>query len=253
MHVVDHGSSDPIVLPPGINVLRLPRSPHDDQRRADFISSFTTALLKYYDWVLYTDVDELVVADPVLYRNLPEFCGDCAANTVTAIGLDVQHVTDLEHKLDCTRPIGAQRAWTRFTSAMCKPVLTRQSVEWSPGFHCSERPIVFANLFLLHLHWADRSLGLERLRKTRLMPWADSHSGQHQRVSEQSWLDLFDGMANLPRRPAVEFGHDREPVSAWLERTVQSSELRASETFTIDLALNAAELWEIPAHFRASF
>ena len=252
-YVIDHGSTDPIVVPAGMNTLRLPRSPHDDTRRAGFVSDLATALLKYYDWILYTDVDELVLADPKAYRNIADFCGTLASDTVTAIGLDLQHVPGLEPDLDYSRPIGLQRAWVRFTSAMCKPVLTRQSITWSPGFHCSEHPLAFAGLYLLHLHWSDQSLGCSRLQKTRRMPWSDSHAGQHQRIVDHDWLRLFEGMASLPRRTAVDLAPDQAPLREWLERTRQSAQNRAGNTYAIDLALNAPELWEIPAHFRASF
>ncbi len=251
-YVVDHGSTDPIVLPPGMNTLRLPRSPHDDQRRAAFISTLSASLLHYYDWVLYTDVDELVLADPNAFNDLPSFCASVqGASTVTAIGFDVQHVPNLEPALDTARPIGEQRGWVRFTSAMCKPVLTRQALAWAPGFHSSDHPLEFDRLYLFHLHWADQELGLGRLRKTRHMAWSGEAFGQHQRVADLAWLDLFQGMADLPRNPDQDLDADCPAVQAWLSRTLQSAEGRAGQTFSIDLSINAAELWPIPHHFRA--
>ena len=250
-HVIDHGSTDPVTLPPGMNRLRLPRSPHDDERRAAFVSDLTTALLRYYDWVLYTDVDELVLADPLYFRDLPNFCASVAsAVSITAVGLDVQHVPAIETPLDPQRTIGAQRSWVRFTSAMCKPVLTRQPLRWSPGFHSSEHPLAFAGLYLFHLHWADLALGLERLQKTRQMSWADDQFGHHQRVANAAWLALFRGMADLPRRDSIDFDPEADPLREWLQRTTASTQDRAGEMFGIDLALNAPELWSIPAHFR---
>ena len=251
-YVVDHGSTDAIVLPPGMNTLRLPRSPHDDERRARFMSTLSASLLTYYDWVLYTDVDELLLADPSAFRDLPSFCASVQeTGTVTAIGLDVQHVPDLEPALDAKRPIGEQRGWVRFTSAMCKPVLTRQTLTWAPGFHCSERPLAFDRLYLFHLHWADLTLGLDRLRKTRHMAWAGDAFGHHQRLADRAWLDLFHGMANLPRNSVQTFDHSRAPLQEWLARTAQSVEGRAGQTLSLDLSINVAELWPIPRHFRA--
>ncbi len=251
-YVVDHGSTDRLDLPPGMNVLRLPRSPHDDARRAAFISTLTAGLLGYYDWVLYTDVDELVLADPDRFKDLPSFCASLGTtDTVTAIGFDVQHVPDLEAALEVARPIGSQRGWVRFTSAMCKPVLTRQKLNWSPGFHCSDQGLAFGGLYLFHLHWADLSLGLKRLQKTRHMPWAGDSFGGHQRVGDTAWLTLFHGMANLPRQADILLDPGQPPLRDWLERTAGSVEAQAGETFIIDLGLNAGELWPIPPHFRA--
>ena len=250
-YVVDHGSTDPVILPPGMNHLRLPRSAHDDARRASFISTLSASLLNYYDWILYTDVDELVLANPGQHRDLPSFCATVSAATVNAVGFDVQHVPDLESPLDPAQPIGGQRSWVRFTSAMCKPVLTRQPLSWSPGFHCSEHPLTFADLYLFHLHWADLDLGLQRLQKTRTMPWSDDRFGAHQRVSEEAWRRLFFGMANLPRNTRQSLDFAKSPVQDWLERTIRSGDGRAGQSFNIDLAINATELWEIPDHFRA--
>ena len=251
-YVVDHGSTEPLVLPPGMNSLRLPRSPHDDARRAGFISTLGEGLLRYYDWVIYTDVDELVLPDPSRFANLPDFCASLSGvDTVTSAGFDVQHVPDIEASLDVSRSFGEQRRWIRFTSAMCKPVLTRRPLSWSPGFHCSEQPLAFAGLYLFHLHWADLSLGLERLRKTRQMPWANDAFGAHQRVAEGEWLQLFEGMARFPRHVIPTLETDAAPLSDWLIRTLESTKTRVGQVFSIDLGINAPELWEIPPHFRS--
>ncbi len=250
-YVVDHGSTEPLSLPAGFNTIRLPRSPHDDARRAKFISQFTAGLLGYYDWVTYTDVDELVLADPRQFSNLPDFCSAATAGTVSAIGFDVQHVPGLEPRLDPTLPIGSQRGWVRFTSAMCKPVLSRQPLTWAPGFHCSNHPLAFASLYLFHLHWADRELGLQRLRKTRSMPWAEGESGAHQRLDDPQWCSLFDDMAGLQRTQIEQFEPEASPMRDWLQRTAESSVGREHQTYAFDLHVNATELWPIPLDFRA--
>jgi hypothetical protein len=250
-YVVDHGSTEAYRLPAGVNTLRIPRSPHDDERRARFISELATSLLQYYDWVVHVDVDELILADPHQFSDLTTFCAASTLDTVSAIGFDVQHVPAMEAPLDLESPLGQQRQWVRFTSAMCKPVLTRQPIAWSPGFHCSNQPLSFAPLYLFHLHWADRDLGLRRLKKTRDMAWAKGDFGAHQRVADRDWSDLFDAMAALPRTDPVAFDPATAPIYDWLKRTVESGIGREHETYTFDLHVNAGELWSIPPHFRA--
>lgn len=250
-YVIDHGSSAPLAVDSGVNVLRIPRSPHDDLRRAAFIGDFIAAALRYYDWVLYTDVDELLLADPGRHPNLPAYCGSLDIDTVTAIGFDIQQVPETEAALETTRAIGAQRQWVRFTSAMCKPVLTRVPLVWSPGFHSADLLPVFDALFLFHLHWADRMIGLRRLAKTRMMPWADDGFGAHQRVSDNQWLALFDGMARLPQRDPLPFTLEEPCLAWWLSQTRQSAKLQGDQPATLQLDLNASELWPIPDTFRA--
>lgn len=75
-YVIDHGSSDgstaPEQLPPGLNLVRIPRSPQDDSRRCQFMSNFCAALLVWYETVIYVDVDEILVADPALHVSLAD-------------------------------------------------------------------------------------------------------------------------------------------------------------------------------------
>ena len=243
-YVIDHGSTEALALPPGVNVVRLPRSAHDDARRAAFVGQFVASLLHYYSWVLHTDVDELAIADPRHFQHLQAYCQAAAPATVTAIGLELQHVPAVEPPLDPAKPIGGQRGWVRFSSAMCKPVLTREPIAWAPGFHTASCPVTFDQLYLVHLHWVDRDIGLRRLAKTRLMPWADEQFGAHQRITEAEWLRLFDGMAALPQAAVLEFEPAQSPLQPWLART------QASASGQLDLHLNSPELWPLPQRFR---
>ena len=249
-YVIDHGSTEALQLPQAMNTLRLPRSPHDDPRRARFVSQLTAALLGYYEWVIYTDVDELVLADPRRFANLPEFCAKVDAATVSAIGFDIQHVPEVEPPLDTALAIGPQRGWARFTSAMCKPVLSRQPLVWAPGFHCSNHALAFAPLYLFHLHWADRTIGLQRLMKTRSMPWVEGDFGAHQRIDDRRWARVFDEMSSRRRVVVDQFDPDTGPVQNWLQRLTDSQVGREGQTYSFDLHVNADELWSIPAHFR---
>jgi hypothetical protein len=62
-YVVDHGSTDGSTENLGrCNVLRIPRSPYDPFKQSAFNSEFCSSLLHWYDWVVYSDVDELVMA-----------------------------------------------------------------------------------------------------------------------------------------------------------------------------------------------
>lgn len=250
-YVVDHGSTEWAALPSGVNRVRLPRSAHDEPRRARFMSGFLATLLEYYDWVLCTAVDELVLADPRYFADVTAYSSAALAGTVSAIGFDVQHVPALEPPLDLAVPVGGQRGWARFTSAMCKPVLSRQPLRWAPGFHCSDQPLVFGPLYLFHLHWADRAIGLQRLARTRAMPWSDGDFSAHERLEDPQWTELFDAMAAMPRVGAVDFDPAAPLVRECLRRLTDSGRGRDQQTYRFDLNVNADQLWAIPDAFRA--
>ena len=250
-YVVDQGSSEAPDLPPGVNRLRLPHADHDEARNARFVSGLTGALLECYDWVLHSEVDELVLADPRHFTSLPAFCATALATTVSAVGLDVQQVPALEPRLDIGRPVGSQRGWARFTSAMCKPVLSRKPLSWAPGFHSSDQPLMFAPLYLFHLHWADRELGLQRLANTRNRPWAGGSFAAHDRIDDAQWLAVFEAMAAMPRASGIDLDLAGAPLRDWLRRVSDSSVGRETDTYRFDLGINADQLWPIPDAFRA--
>lgn len=254
-YVIDHGSDDGSTENLGeINVARIPRSPQDNGRRARFLSRFCASLLDWYDWVVHTDVDEIVLADPRFFRSLEDYCANPpAADVVTAVGFNLHHLPQSEPPLDLSRPITEQRRWVRFGAAMCKPVLIRRAVDWAPGFHCADAPVVFDQLFLFHLRWFDNNLGLKRLAKTRAMAWADASAGAWQRVEDAEFVGLLERVARVVKREAVPFDIKLPPLSDAVQAVLDSQQGREHDTYKIDLHRDVDELWEIPARFRGTF
>ncbi len=256
-YVVDHGSTDGSTLPAATgeaSVIRIPRSPQDDAVRTGFIADFCASLLSWYDAVIYTDVDELLVADPDAAPSLPAFAAGLAAGAVvTAIGLDVIHVPDEEPALDWSRPLGRQRLWARFSSAMCKPVLIRRRVAWAPGFHCIDDRPCLGRLFLLHLRYADLPSGLERLRRTRAQPWITPEAGSHQRMPDPDWEGMLRAMAGLPRDRGRSLDASDPELRRWLDRLMRSAESRSLDQYRIDLHLSGDQLWALPERLRDRF
>jgi hypothetical protein len=248
--VVDHGSDDgSLAALGGVNVLRIPRSPQDDVRRARFVSGFCASLLTWYDAVLHTDVDEMLVADPAHHASLATYCAADTRPVVSAIGLDVVHVPEIERPLARALPVTRQRRWLRFSSAMCKPVLIRAPVEWAPGFHSVDADPVWGGLYLFHLRYADLGRGLLRLAKTRAQPWQEEAAGAHQRMADGAWEAMLRSMAGLERRDAGALLPDEAPLAPWLERVRASAAGRAGETYRIDLHISGDELWRLPRRF----
>lgn len=255
--VLDHGSTDGSTDPSrlgGASVLRIPRSPQDDERRCGFVSDVCASLLNWYGAVVHTDVDELLVADPAVHPSLPALAAGLEADAVlTAVGLDVVHVPALEASIDWSRPITAQRGWLRFSSAMCKPVLIRRRVAWAPGFHCIDAKPRFGPLFLLHLRYADLRYGLARLGRTRAQPWVTPEAGSHQRMPDVAWEAMLRGMASLPKRGDATLLPDDPVLERWRDRVLASGASRAQDPYCIDLHLSGDELWPIPDRLQGSF
>ncbi|EHR01334.1 glycosyltransferase family 2 protein [Bradyrhizobium sp. WSM471] len=199
-YIVDHGSDDGSTRDvDGTNLVRIPRSPMHDKKRANFISQFCTSLLEWYETVIYTDVDEFLIPEPDRYSSLAEYCANNQSESVNAIGLNIIHVPDLEQDLDTTRPMIGQRQWVRFSFAMCKPLLVRSPTKWTPGFHSSNHPIRFDQLFLFHARNFDLPTSLKRLEKTRAMPWGDGPPDHYQRWTADQHEQIVRAQAGLPK------------------------------------------------------
>lgn len=247
--LLDHGSDDGSAAGLPVRVRRLPRTALDEGWRAAVIAEEVRALLRRYDAVIHTDVDELLVADPFHYTGLLDFADAVPEPVVTAVGLDLHHLPGEEAALDLSRPVGAQREWVRFSAAMCKPVLVRRAVEWAPGFHCCDAPLVLDRLYLLHMRYADLDAGLRRLARTRALAVAGSVV-EHQRVPDQAFAGMMRDIAGLPRREAA-LDPWTPPLSSWLDRLRASRAFREAELYKLDLQLAGDALWRLPPEVRA--
>ena len=197
--IVDHGSDDGSTAGLGpVNVIRIPRSPQDNERRTKSISQLANSLLCWYDYVFYVDGDEFLVADPRKYSGLLDYCEAVRPEYITSVGINVMHSVSEEADLVPGVPVLHQRSHGMFVSAMCKPNLTAVPVSWSPGFHYRDRPAIFGDLFLFHLRYADVRQGLARLQITREMPWHLKEAGAHQRLLDEEWLGRVKRWTSMP-------------------------------------------------------
>ena len=248
--VLDHGSDDGSADGLPVPVRRLARSAVSEAWRTSVIAEEVRRLLRGYDAVIHTDVDELLVADPEHYSGLLDFTAAARGPVMTAIGLDLHHLPDEEAALDLSQPIGAQRQWVRFSAAICKPALVRRVVEWAPGFHCCDAPMVLDRLYSLHMRYADLNAGLRRLGRTREQAVVGLAGFEHQRVPDAEFASMMRSIAGLPREegpldPAL------PPLVGWLDRLRASRALREAEVYKLDLGLAGDALWRLSPAMRA--
>lgn len=249
-YVVDHGTTDGSTDDIGAaNRVRIPRSSLDNPRRAAFLGEFCASLLRWYDYVLYTDTDEMLVADPVRWRNLCDYVDGPRAGVTTAFGLNLVHRLHHEGPLDLTRQILAQRRWAFPAAAMCKPVLIREPIAWSPGFHSSDAPIVFDGLFLFHLAYADLRTALRRQEKRRQTPKHTADTALHHRVDDETVQGWITGWASMPTQHGVALDAGCREMLAFQDRVIFSAAQRQGHTFKIDLDIVGDRLWAVPDSF----
>lgn len=241
--LLDHGSDDNSADNLPVHVRRLARSPMDEAWRVTVVADEVRSLLRHYDAVIHTDVDELLIADPAHHAGLRAFAAAVTDPVVTAVGLDLQHIPDHEPPLDPARPIGTQRQWVRFSAALCKPALVRRTPEWAPGFHCCDAPLVLGHLYLVHLRYADLNAGLQRLARTRTQAVANPVGLEHQRVPDAEFAAL--------RRQDGTLDPFLPPLAPWLDRLRASRADRETQLYKLDLSLAGDALWRLSPAMRA--
>ena len=198
--VLDHGSDDGSTHDMGgAGRITLPRVEYDNNQRSGFINEQQHSLFRYYDAVLYTDCDELIVADPRQYSGLTDYFGRMQSDCARPVGLELFQDEIPGRRLMEDVPLSLQRQYCRFVVGMCKPLLARAPVHWIPGFHsCDKRVPIDPSLFLFHTKYADYAAALARQALTRGLPWSErslkGSQGRHQRREDEQLIkDNFQG------------------------------------------------------------
>jgi hypothetical protein len=254
-YVIDHGSDDGSTSGlSGCNVIRIPRSPYDPQLQSTFNSKFCSSLLCWYERVLYSDVDEIVLPDPAVATTLMEYCGLPLPDVVTAIGLNIQHVPSIEGRIDLSGPITLQRSWVLPSSSMCKPLLISRDIRWPGGSHSADSVLEFHHLYLFHLRSFDVDSSVQRQNKTRIMAWAEAgQGGHHARLSDDDWMRNFTSLADLPREDPSTFNAGTAPLKDFLDSVEASQKGREFDAYRIDINIWGSCLWRIPQRFKGTF
>ena len=197
LFVIDDGSNDGSTSDSRIiNLIIKNRSSLDEDDRARLVSFFHEELLGFYDLVIYTDVDEIIVVDPGLGVSLREYLRAGHDQYSTLIGLNVLHRQEREAKIDFDKPLFEQRHFVQFAHDYCKTLVSKIPMRWSAGFHWSQsKPQYDINLFLFHLRAMDSGVSRERLKTLHTVQFSTNslekrHSIQF-RMAEQEYLRTF--------------------------------------------------------------
>ncbi len=120
MYVIDHGSYENYV-PDGVNRIFVPRYKgfNEDSRR-DSVQGIVYSLMRYYDFGVYCDADELILLDDFS-------CNDIKHDEVIFV-----------HGFNLFRVLvdGVDRIYGLLSNGMCKPIVfSKPLIFWSSGFH----------------------------------------------------------------------------------------------------------------------
>ena len=241
-HGSDDGSSDDLR---GAKSIFLPRSGvFNERHRMALITNLANSLLGYYDAVIYSDCDEMLVADPSKFENLSDYAARLNRPVAHAIGLNVRHDISKEAPLTSDRKILDQRTLAHFVSPMCKPLLIKAPVSWGGGFHSCDKPPRFDDLYLFHLRHADRDRALARLNTTRKIVFARDGGGRHHRREEDDLIkNVYEKVKDMKVKEDFDFTKEIELHTAGVE-------LAFSGRYAVFKGTNIRHLNRIPEHMR---
>jgi hypothetical protein len=161
------------------------------------VEAYQTELLTQYDWVLFTEIDELVVSRCRL--TLDAVVATQALQRPLCIqlqGFELVHRTD-DATLDWQQPLLPQRPLGYYSQLYSKPLLASQPVQYELGFHraLNVAPLFDPTLWLFHLHKADYATTWNRLEQIRQrahhQPDRDLGRGWQNHISDRAQLTRF--------------------------------------------------------------
>ena len=107
-----------------------------EKRRARLLSAQAAEILRSYDMVIGTDVDEFLVCDPALGLSLREFLSLLPVkDSASGLGIDVGQCLDSETRIDPSRPYLQQRRYAGVYPRYTKPSVMASPCRWGSGLH----------------------------------------------------------------------------------------------------------------------
>jgi Methyltransferase domain/Glycosyl transferase family 2 len=157
-------------------------------------------LIDHYEYVIFTDVDEIILPDVNKYRGLDDYIQKLDKNYVRCIGYELIHVPHKEKPYDASESVLSQRRFWYYTHWYNKTLISNQPLNWEIGFH--EVPNLESDfdrdLMLIHLHKLDFDLcwknSFERARlKWPLEDIINNRGWQNRLTDIDKFRDYYEG------------------------------------------------------------
>ena len=170
----------------------------DSGIQLEIVKETQKELLGTYDYVLYTDIDEIVIPDPDLFTGLDSFIDKFKQDYIYCKGYEILHNTELEPDLDISKPpLLQQRKYWAFNINISKPLLSRIPLNWIHGFHQLDEDNTYdkvcqkidPRLYLLHLKRIDWNIAKDRFEYTGYSRATTTHfDGQFLQYNDRAEL-----------------------------------------------------------------
>ena len=216
IYVLDHDSTDGTTSGLDVNVVPVHNSKYlDMQWQNDLTHEWQAKLLGQYEYYIFVDADEILIADPTQYPGgLAEYLARNTSPVVRCNGRGIVQNLSVETKeVDWDRPIFEQRRWWFAGEHDCKVALSNRRLNFAWGCHWDtegppshariDRPID-PHLFLVHLHRVDIGHMIRRhawMRGQDFWKCEDGRGAHHKWSDEEVVRDMMEHQARLELIP----------------------------------------------------
>src|SRR5690348_4052778 len=137
IYVLDHDTTDGSTDREGFVRIPVSHDAVDHTWMVETIQALQHKLFEEYDVVVVTDVDEIIVPNPV-FTNLGEYLDEFDQEFVNCHGFELVHMRDREPPYVPGVPILDQRSYWFENALYSKPAIATKPTVWLPGFHFRE-------------------------------------------------------------------------------------------------------------------
>ena len=261
LYVLSHGG-DPEHrrIAEGCNVIALPRDPtlfRLTRRRWMMKSSFASGMLRYYNWIIVGDVDEIVIIDPAVAPDLPTYLGrysnpKTAPASICPFGIELIHNPEVERDpILPGQPILSRRRVFRANANYAKPCLIRKDTLFTIGGHANNHQprVLDPHLYLLHLRFVDYQTSIARLESRREMRQLMT-AGNEEAKGTGQWGKNLDDFRRLSNGIAVR--EDAE-LPEFRKKMVEGQQHLHEGKITFFGGGRSKELYRLPDRFASVF
>jgi hypothetical protein len=157
-HRTTDGSLDACKKIFSFNVIDLDYPYSFDHKWFQFVINNTQRkLLEFYEHVVFTDIDEIILPDSEKYSGLDDYIDKLKTKYVRCKGYDLIHMKEKEPAFDSTKSVLVQRNYWYPTHWYDKTLISSIPLSWRKGNHqiTKIRSNRDNNLLLIHLHKLD--------------------------------------------------------------------------------------------------
>lgn len=185
IYVFDHRTSDNSVEECkkkfSFNVIRLDYPFSFDHEWFKFVANNAQKkLLESYEYVVFTDVDEILYPLKEKYSNLRDYVNKLKDESVQSKGYDLIFIENKEQDYDPNKSVLSQRRYWYEIDWYDKTLISKHPLDWNIGFHTVKGRVsnIDNDLLLIHLHKLDFKICWKNTYERARLLWLQSEISQ---------------------------------------------------------------------------